>query len=68
MFLPTGIHANKLVPYSELMIFIRCEDNRYCFMQYIQENTIFHSIHAIFDDGLNTPASMQNSANYIISY
>jgi len=34
------------------MIFIGYEDNRYHFMQYTQENTIFCSTHAIFDKGL----------------
>ena len=52
MFLPTEICANKLVPHSELMIFIRYEDNEYCFMWHTQGNTIFHSTHAIFNKGL----------------
>ena len=38
--------------YSGLMIFIRYEDNSYCFICYIQENIIFYSTHAIFDKKL----------------
>ena len=38
--------------YSELMIFIGYEDNRYCFICHIQGNIIFHSTHAIFDERL----------------
>ena len=34
------------------MIFIEYEDNWYCFICHIQENTIFCSIHAIFDKKL----------------
>ena len=34
---------------SKLMIFIRYENNGYCF---IQENIIFHFTYAIFDEGL----------------
>jgi len=51
MFLSIKIHANKLTPHSELMIFIGYENNRYCFMYYIQENIIFCFTHAIFDKG-----------------
>ena len=49
IYLLTKVCANKLAPYSELMIFIRCEDNGYCFMYYTQENFIFCSTYAIFD-------------------
>ena len=49
IYLLTEVCANKLAPYSELMIFIRCEDNGYCFMYYTQENFIFYSIYTIFD-------------------
>ena len=52
MFLSNKVHTNKLVLHSELMIFIRYEDNEYCFMHYIQGNVIFYSIHAIFDEEL----------------
>ena len=52
VFLPSEVYANKLVLYSELMIFIRYEDNKYCFICHIQENIIFHSTHAIFDERL----------------
>jgi len=34
------------------MIFIGYDNIRYHFMQYTQENTIFHSTHVIFDKGL----------------
>ena len=52
VFLPSEVYANKLVLYSELMIFIGYEDNRYCFICHIQGNIIFHSTHAIFDERL----------------
>jgi len=52
VFLPTKTCANKLAPYSELIIFIEYEDNRHHFMQHTQGNTIFYSTHAIFDKGL----------------
>ena len=38
--------------YSGLMIFIRYEDNGYCFICYIQGNIIFHSTYTIFDEKL----------------
>jgi len=38
-----------LVLYSKLIIFIRYDNNSYCFIYYTQENLIFYSIHAIFD-------------------
>jgi len=50
VFFPIEVYANKL--YSELMIFIRYEDNGYCFMHHTQGNIIFHFIHAIFDERL----------------
>jgi len=34
------------------MIFIEYKDNKYCFICYTQENTIFHSTYAIFDERL----------------
>ena len=34
------------------MIFIGYKNNKYCFIYYTQENTIFHSTYAIFDEGL----------------
>ena len=52
MFLPSEVDTNKLTLYSELIIFIGYEDNRYHFMCYRQENIIFHSTHAIFDERL----------------
>jgi len=52
VFLPSEVHANKLVPCSELMIFIGYENNGYCFICHTQENIIFHSTYAIFDEGL----------------
>ena len=50
MFLPSEVYANKLVLYSEWMIFIGYEENSYCFIYYSQENIIFHSIYAIFNE------------------
>ena len=38
MFLPNKVHANKLVPHSELMIFIRYEDNSYYFIYFIAKD------------------------------
>jgi len=52
IFLPNEVYANKLVLYSELIIFIGYKDNRYCFICHIQGNIIFHSTHAIFDERL----------------
>jgi len=49
VFFPSKVHANKLVLYSKVMIFIGYKGNGYCFMCYTQGNIIFHSIHAIFD-------------------
>ena len=44
------VYANKLTPRSELMIFIGYEDNGYKFIRHTQENVIFCSIQAIFDE------------------
>ena len=52
IFLSSEVHANKLTSYSKLIIFIGYENNSYCFVYYIQENIIFHFIHAIFDEKL----------------
>ena len=52
VLIPTEIHANKLAPYSKLIIFIGYEDNGYHFIHHIQENTIFCSKYAIFDEEL----------------
>jgi len=52
VFLPSEVHANKLVPHSELMIFIGYKDNRYHFICHTQGNIIFHSTHAIFNEEL----------------
>ena len=49
MFLSTKVCANKLVPHSELIIFIRYNDNGYCFIYHIQGNIIFHLTDAIFN-------------------
>ena len=49
IFLPVEICVNKLALHSE---FIGYKNNRYHFIHYIQENTIFYSTHAIFDKGL----------------
>jgi len=49
VFLSNKVCANKLVPYSELIIFIRYNENGYCFICHIQENIIFHPIDAIFN-------------------
>jgi len=51
VFLSSEVHANKLISHSELMIFIGYKNNRYHFMCYTQGNIIFHSTHAIFDEG-----------------
>jgi len=52
VFLPSEVHANKLVPHSELMIFIGYKDNGYHFICHTQGNIIFHSTHAIFNEEL----------------
>ena len=51
MYLPNEVHTNKLTLHSELMIFIGYEDNGYRFIHHTQENAIFHSTQAIFDEG-----------------
>ena len=40
MFFFTEVYANKLVLYSELMIFIKYKDNIYYFIHYTQENKV----------------------------
>ena len=50
IFLLNKVNTNKLVLYSELMIFIRYKDNNYCFMCYTQGNIIFCSKYAIFNE------------------
>jgi len=49
VFLSSEVY-DKLVLYSELMMFIRYENN--CFMCHIQENIIFCFTHAVFDEEL----------------
>jgi len=44
VFLPNKVCTNKLVPCSELMIFIGYKNNSYCFICHIQGNVIFHSL------------------------
>jgi len=51
MYLPNEVHTNKLTLHSELMIFIGYEDNSYRFIHHTQENVIFCSTQAIFDEG-----------------
>jgi len=51
VYLPNEVYANKLIPCSELMIFIGYEDNGYRFICHTQGNVIFHSTQAIFDKG-----------------
>jgi len=51
VYLPSEVHANKLSPRSELMIFIGYEDNGYKFIHHTQENAIFRSTQAIFNEG-----------------
>jgi len=51
VFLSSEVHTSKLVLCSELIIFIEYKNNGYCFMYHIQENIIFCSTHAIFDEG-----------------
>jgi len=50
VYLANKVHANKLTPCSELMIFIGYEDNGYRFICHTQENVIFCSTQAIFDE------------------
>jgi len=52
VFFPSEVCTNKLVPHSKLIIFIEYENNGYCFIYHTQENIIFHSTHAIFDERL----------------
>ena len=52
MFLPSQVYVNKLALHSELIIFIRYKNNKYHFIYHIQENIIFCSTHAIFDERL----------------
>jgi len=51
VYLPNEVHANKLTPRSELMIFIGYKNNGYRFICHTQENVIFCSTQAIFDEG-----------------
>jgi len=51
IYLPNEVHTNKLIPCSELMIFIGYEDNSYRFIFYTQGNVIFCFTQAIFDKG-----------------
>jgi len=64
VFLPIGVCANKLIPYSELIIFIGYEDNGYCFIHHIQGNIIFHSTPAIFDEGLFPKCTNSHTKEY----
>jgi len=50
VYLANKVHTNKLTPCSELMIFIGYEDNGYRFICHTQENVIFCSTQAIFDE------------------
>jgi len=50
VYFPNEVHANKLTPRSELMIFIRYENNSYRFIHHTQGNVIFRSTQAIFDE------------------
>jgi len=50
VYLPNEVHANKLTPCSELIISIGYENNGYRFICHIQENVIFYSTQAIFDE------------------
>jgi len=50
MYFSSEVYNNKLVLHSELMIFIRYENNDYHFICYTQGNFIFHFIHAIFNE------------------
>jgi len=51
VYLPNKVCANKLILRSEPMIFIAYENNGYRFIRHTQENVIFHSTQAIFDEG-----------------
>ena len=70
MFLPNKFHINKLVPCSELMIFIGYKYNGYCFIYYIQRNVIFYSTHIIFNKEFFSKytGSYIKNINYIINY
>jgi len=48
-FLFNEVYANKLILYSELIIFIRYKNNGYFFICHTEGNVIFHSTHAIFN-------------------
>jgi len=50
VYLPNEVRTNKLTPCSELMIFIGYKDNGYRFICHTQENVIFCSTQAIFDE------------------
>ena len=50
MFFPDKIHINKLMPHSELIIFVKYENNGYYFIYHIQENVILCFTHAIFNE------------------
>jgi len=50
MYLFNEVCTNKLVLCSELMIFIKYENNSYHFICYVQQNVIFCSTHTIFDE------------------
>ena len=52
VFLPSEVHANKLILHSELIIFIGYEDNGYRFMCHTQGDIIFCSTYAIFNKEL----------------
>ena len=64
MFFSIEIHANKLASYSELIIFIGYKDNGYCFMYYTQGNTIFCSIHTIFDEKLSSKCTNSHAKEH----
>jgi len=51
VYLPNEVYTNKLTLCSELMIFIGYKDNSYRFIHHTQENVIFCSTQAIFDEG-----------------
>ena len=64
VFLPSKVHANKIVLYSELMVFIGYKNNGYCFICYIQGNIIFHSTHTIFDKELCSKCTNSHAKEY----
>ena len=65
-YLSNEVYTNKLVLCSELMIFIKYEDNSYHFICYVQENVIFCSTHTIFDEEFFSKYTDSHAKEYIL--